>query len=157
MEKRASSSSPGRAARGWKRLRTVPADTEVPATVYVSKNDKTGVSVNVSMLGSCRPTKECARYCYGLTGPASFPAAATRHLGNLRHFAFLETAPDAAVQRDVDILAAHAICAQQDFIRWNGVGDMTPGAVRLINALAAERPRLHVWVTTRKPELGAEI
>jgi len=160
------------AKRAWEKFKALSKEVSVASSspvvsptlngsvrgrLFVSHNEKTGLSVNVGMVGSCRPTRECSRYCYGLWGPASFPLAVRRYAENLNCFALLARAPIAELEFEADVLAARTVFLGQDFIRWNGVGDLVPGAVRLISVFASRHPGIQVWVSTRKPELAARI
>jgi hypothetical protein len=45
----------------------------------------------------------------------------------------------------------------RNWLRWNGVGDLTPGACRLINALTDNFPDLILWVVSRKADQVATL
>lgn len=136
------------------RLRVIP---EVdPGRLYVSTNDKTGYSINTPIAETCRPTEACAKYCYGNTGRISMSGALRRQYENFVRFQTLERASKRDLEDEADRVF-HAVYPQQTFLRFFGVGDLTPGAVRLINVLAKRHPRLALWVATRKLELAKKL
>lgn len=69
----------------------------------------------------------------------------------------LATAPIADVNFAADALALDAMRTRATFLRWNGVGDLTEGAVRVLNACLKRHPTLVHWVTTRKFDLARTI
>lgn len=142
------------------RTREVAATRAPVAMLYVSTNEKTGASINVAIAGSCRPTTGdggCSSYCYGCTGRISLPNSIGRQVDNLRVLQGLGDAPQATVDAVATQLAAdiERVTKGQGWFRWHGVGDLLPGTVRVIEALARLRPTLVQWVVTRKPELAA--
>lgn len=118
--------------------------------VSVSSNTKTGHSVNLAIVGSCQPTKECERYCYGLRGPIVFKNSLLVQHNNLERFKVLEKASEEEVEREARSIIRQLKGAA--WVRWNGVGDLVPGSVRVINAIARLYPNVTQWVVTRKPE-----
>lgn len=138
------------------RLKVFNPESIAPKTLWISENEKTGASINVPIIGTCRPTKSCASYCYGLAGPISFGPALQRQYQNLKRFEILETASPSDVDEEADRVY-HAIHPRYTYLRFFGVGDLTPGSVRFINAMALLHPNLTLWVPTRKLELAEQI
>ena len=134
-------------------------DDAVPGTLFLSKNDKTGVSINASIRDSCRPTPDCAVYCYGLVGRIAMPAALQRQAENSALFSIDEG--DWAQLADEAVDVAHVVSRQQDFLRMFGVGDLQPGSVYFINQLSTyakvAKPKFRIWVSTRKFELAEQL
>lgn len=125
-------------------------EKNAPASVRVSGNLKTGSSINLSITETCNPTKECSKYCYGLRGPIGFSnSIAVQHSNTIR-FNYLENASQEIVDTEVHAIAAQVQKLRQDWIRWNGVGDLIPGSVRIINRMAELYPNIIQWVVTRK-------
>lgn len=121
--------------------------------LFVSHNSKTGYSVNVAIAHTCRPTKACATYCYGLEGRLQFSAA----LGaQTRNTSFFEHASDAELKTAARAVGRRVL-RRQAFVRMFGVGDLQPGSVKFITLLAVEWPELSVWVSTRKLELARQL
>lgn len=125
--------------------------------LYLSGNSKTGVSVNFPVHATCRPTAACARYCYALSGLLQFLQSVNRQGENFKLCQELETASDSRVAEVAAVLLSDLRRAGASFVRWNGSGDLTPGAVRVINALATLAPTLAQWIITRKPDVAAAL
>lgn len=140
----------------WRRLieaTPAPLDDE---HLYLSSNGKTGLSLNVSIAKTCRPTKACRTYCYGLEGRITMPAALARQADNAAVFDRLVDASEEEVEAEARLLAEEVLC-HQNFLRVFGVGDLQPGSVRFIAALARVAPTLSLWVSTRRPDLAAKL
>ena len=137
----------------------VIAPADVPDTLFLSKNDKTGWSINTSIAMTCRPTPGCAIYCYGLGGRIVMPAALRRQAENASLFAMDTAEWGQLADEAMDI--AHVVSRQQDFLRMFGVGDLQLGSIYFINQLAAYakavKPKFRIWVSTRKFEMAAQL
>lgn len=127
-----------------------------PARLYLSSNSKTGCSVNLPVT-SCEPTRGCADYCYALIGPIATPRALARQAGNEALLRGLDGASDAAVDAVAAGLVDDVRAARRSWFRWHGVGDLLPGSVRVVNAVARRAPDVVQWVVTRKPALAARL
>lgn len=149
------------------RKRHLPLIAEVdqepePTRLHVTKNSKTGVSVDFAVHLTCSPTQVCmgvgdrSAACYALKGFMTFPNAVRHQVRNQRLMEYLEAATPTEVQRVAGALWS-SIPRGTDWIRWNGAGDLSPGAVRLINAFSARFPDVTLWITSRKPALAADI
>lgn len=121
--------------------------------LQVSENAKTGLSVNLPIVGSCQPTKACSTYCYAGSGMLQFKAAMALQMRNLKLAERLEHASQAVVDRVAMILAGDVRKTGKNWLRWNGSGDLVPGTVRIINAMARLCPDIAQWVTSRKPDM----
>lgn len=128
----------------------------VPASVYVSSNAKTGFSINTPIDKTCRPTEGCSNYCYGNYGPISFRGAVQRQNENFQRFEYLAKASPRELADEADRVF-HRVAPERDYLRMFGVGDLTDGAVRFINALAKRHPKFAIWVATRKVELARKL
>ncbi len=131
-------------------------DTDKADKVFLSDNGKVGVSINMPVAHTCQPTEGCMKYCYAVRGQLAYPNAMGRQYDNL---AVLESAagnPARARELAGDI-AGELLAGKQDFIRWNGVGDLTPGSVAVINALAELAPWLAQWVVTRRVDMAEKV
>lgn len=135
----------------------VIADEDAPDTLFLSKNDKTGMSINTSIARTCRPTPACSVYCYGLEGRIRMPASLQRQAENAAMFSVEEWGQLADEAMDI----AHVVSRQQDFLRMFGVGDLQPGSVYFINQLSCyaklAKPKFRIWVSTRKFDLAAKL
>lgn len=115
----------------------------------LSTNKVTGYSVNVPIVGTCRPTTVCAKTCYFASGPSTWPAALRKQWRLMRS---IQANPARTAKRIVD----SAIRKRLDFLRWNGGGDLFTELVECINHAAAISEIPH-WVVSRKPELASKI
>ena len=130
---------------------------DLPLTLHVSGNSKTGASVDFPPHATCNPTAVCSGAngarsapCYALTGFQGFSNAVRRHAGNLALVTALEGATDAEVIRVANALRAK-LPAGPCWLRWNGSGDLTAGAVRLLNTFGEVFPEVTLWIISRKP------
>lgn len=141
----------------FRRLQLATPDTvEVPERLFLSDNSKTGLSINVSIAKSCRPTPACMTYCYGLESRIRMSAALRKQVDNFNRFDYLGKTSERNVYREA-LGLAYEVQAQQDFLRFFGVGDLQLGSVRFINVMAIEVPELTLWVSTRKFDLAAKL
>lgn len=136
--------------------RETPLTVVTPTALYLSTNAKTGASINTAIALTCRPTKACASYCYGLGGRIRLKPALRRQADNVARFDFLASAPEEVVREEARRLATRVL-RKQNFLRFFGVGDLQPGSVRFINCLAEEAPSLALWVATRRLDLAAQL
>jgi len=140
------------------RMATPVIETDdIPERLFLSKNDKTGWSINTSIALTCRPTPGCAVYCYGMGGRIAMPAALKRQAENASMFGLEEWGQLADEAMDV----THVVSRQQHFLRMFGVGDLQDGSVYFINQLAAYakavKPKFRIWVSTRKFDMAAKL
>ena len=126
----------------------------LPARIFLSNNEKTGISVNLPIALTCEPTKLCASYCYAGIGRLAMDRSLDRQVDN---FLLLQEAenwtPEQCKVVANDLLRQ---VGKADFLRWNGSGDLLPGTVRIIKALTRIAPGLIQWVISRK-ELANEL
>lgn len=127
--------------------------------LFLSKNDKTGWSINTSIAMTCRPTKACQVYCYGLTGRIAMPGALRRQAENTAFFSVAEGEWGQLADEACDI--THVVARNQSFLRMFGVGDLQPGSVYFINQMAlyamGTKPKFRIWVSTRKFDLAERL
>lgn len=125
--------------------------------LFLSKNDKTGWSINTSIAMTCQPTRACQQYCYGLTGRIAMPGALNRQAENATFF----SVEDWAQLADEAVDLTHVVSRQQGFLRIFGVGDLQPGSVYFINQMATyasgAKPAFQIWLSTRKFELASRL
>lgn len=134
-----------------------PVIDDVPERLFVSKNDKTGWSINTSIAQTCSPTRACAEYCYGLGGRIVMPAALRRQAENTAFFD--KQTPQVITNEAIDIV--HVVSRTHNFLRMFGVGDLQLGSVLFINQMAtyaiARKPTFSIWVATRKVALAEQL
>ena len=133
-----------------------PTGRETPTRLFISDNSKTGLSINVSIAKTCRPTPACMEYCYGLESRIRMAPALARQVDNYNRFDYLGRTSEHNLRREV-LGVAYEVQARQDFLRFFGVGDLQPGSIRFINAMSLEVPELDLWVSTRKFDMAAQL
>lgn len=135
--------------------------------IYLSNNAKTGVSVNsriggftrlwggkkISFEGSCAPTEWCRVKCYARGGHFSYTPQQTRYLLNSVLFDHYASCPYSDLEHEADSLVGRVMESGLANIRWNGGGDLSPGAVRLINAITDRHPDFIVWGFSRRADM----
>lgn len=150
-------------ARKWHRLKVLTADCETtirPERVHfcVSHNSKCGSSINVPIATTCTSkTPACVQYCYGLNGPCSMRSSIQTHVENQALLDRLAAAPLRDLQLEADYVAAVLFTRGQDFLRWNGMGELSLGAVRFIRVLVRRHPGLALWISTRNAALASRL
>jgi hypothetical protein len=129
----------------------------LPEHLFISRNDKTGWSINVAIAETCQPTRACAEYCYGLGGRIVMDAALKRQAENARFFAARPIWEIRSEAEDV----VHLVSRHQDFVRMFGVGDLQPGSVEFVAWMARyasiRRPGFRIWLATRKLALAEKL
>lgn len=124
-----------------------------PKDPICSSNSKTGFSLNFPAWKTCRPTPACVKVCYGrMRGRPITWSASLRKMVRVHRY-FLEADPEEVA----DKIHGEYVRRKMDFLRWNGVGDLFPKAVTVINVMVEKHPGDVLWVVTRKPELAAKI
>ena len=133
-------------------------DEPLPKQLHITNNSKTGVSIDFPPHRTCKPTEVCmgngkdSAACYALVGFMTYTASVRCHARNLRLVEYLEHAKYSEVIRVADQLW-HSLPRGRDWIRWNGAGDLVPGACRLINTFTRRHEDVKVWVTSRRPDM----
>lgn len=148
--------------------------------IYLSKNKKTGISINsriepctvelggllFRLEGTCQPTEWCRKKCYARQGHfatwnkssmGKLSVQQRRYLMNTLIFNHYDNASAEAVAREADHIVGQAVAEGYNNVRWNGGGDLSPGAVKIINAITARHPNFIVWGFTRRPEMALQL
>ena len=116
----------------------------------LADNRIAGATVDFPIAGTCQPSRVCLRGCYAASNTMAIPANIAKQW---RRQHAMEADPVAFADR----VAREYDAKRLTFLRWNGVGDLTPAAVVAINHLVHTRPDITLWVVTRVPELAAGI
>jgi hypothetical protein len=142
----------------WRELRdrTERASREVarrgprPDDHLLSDNGKTSASFDLPIFYTCRPTRICPRYCYGLRKSKllACPWVLPKQLRTLR---VVETCEPEQV---ADRLYRECVDRGLSFLRWNGIGDLTPKTVAIINCFVERYTDVASWVVTRNEKLA---
>ena len=144
--------------------------------LLISKNSKTGLSINTRIMPakvkdgnvqrvipmSCRPTQWCKEHCYARSGHfctwgredlSTLNYAQQAYLVNAVILHRFESAQEGVVAREADRIVSVATRKGYNNIRWNGGGDLSKGAVRLINLITKNHPKFIVWGFTKRADL----
>lgn len=128
----------------------------------LSANAKTSVSLDMPIGQTCTPTPVCAAVCYGTRSdsPLSWTKSIVARLRNLRRLKLSNT-EQFVEDLERDFAIKQRMYAKRgvklDFLRINGVGDLTEELVAVVNLFVARNPGVKVWVVTRKFDLAATI
>ena len=148
--------------------------------MLISKNSKTGLSINTRIMPakvldgnvqrvipmSCRPTKWCKEHCYARSGHfctwgredlSTLNDAQMGYLSNAIMLHRLKSAQEDVVAREADRIVSVATRKGLNNIRWNGGGDLSRGAVRLINLITERHPKFIVWGFTKRADLAMKL
>jgi hypothetical protein len=131
-----------------------PGPPEYNQGISLSHNEKTVISISQHQQGTCNPSCYCHQTCYGYGVRFLQSTTAKALIDNRNSFRMLESADDVRIQNIAEAIAVKCRQYGCDYIRWNGVGDLTQGQLRIIVALA-EDPTFTVWGFTRRPEMLA--
>lgn len=144
--------------------------------IYLSHNSKTGVSINSriqparvsyaglcrTIPGSCRPTKWCQTGCYARKGHFAtwnrdkikdLSVQQRKYLVNSVLFSHYASAPQEQVDQEADSLVGEALQRGYNNIRWNGGGDFSIGAVRLVNSITQRHPNFVIWGFSKRADM----
>ena len=124
----------------------------VPKRYLVSENSKTGISINFPVSTTCKPTKVCQQICYACRMPShiAMPNALRKAWTTYYYFEDNEVAVIAErLYREFKIFERRIGLKK---LRWNGVGDLFPKAVEVLNYMAEHYDVTHL-VYSRRPEM----
>jgi hypothetical protein len=115
-----------------------------------STNKVTGRSLNVPIIGTCRPTTVCATTCYFAKGPSTWTSSLKKQH---RLMNSIKDDPLGVASR----IVRSARRKKLSFIRWNGGGDLFEEMLPCINAVAVAMPDVPQWIVSRIPKLAAQV
>ena len=122
------------------------ADGEDP----FSTNKVTGHSINVPIIGTCKPTVVCAETCYFAKGASTWSSSLKKQHRLLNS---IKADPIGVVARVVRSATRKGLT----FIRWNGGGDLFPEMIPCIDSVAEAMPTVPQWVVSRIPKLASKL
>jgi hypothetical protein len=122
----------------------------------VSENRVAGLSLNLPIYGTCKPTKVCAATCYAAKNGAAYLALPNAVNKQLRLYNSMVANPHEVAGRIVAEMLAHMRKGAK-FLRWNGVGDLFAESVVCLEEVARALPHLPIWVVTRVPEMAVRV
>ena len=115
-----------------------------PQTV-LSENRKTGCSIDLPILGHCRPTARCCRDCYAKRGPQVYKNSVLKHAWVSEYLS------------GNDLTRLIHECARKPAVRLSGSGDLLPAHIPNLIRLATACHETRFWGMTRKPEIARAI
>jgi hypothetical protein len=120
-----------------------------PNESLLSTNLKTGYSLNFPVTLTCDPTAVCRKLCYGIRPgrPITFYKSLRKQIRLFNYFK--QTPPEEIAER----LHLEYVKKKLKFLRWNGVGELFPEAVEVINTLTARYPEMVLSVVSRVPAM----
>lgn len=130
--------------------------------LMLSANAKTSFSLDFPVGHTCEPTRLCAATCYATRPgtPALWPKSIRRRLGNWLAVRSMPTGEVVdELRRQFRTLAARYRLrgVRVAHLRLCGTGDLFAELVPVIDAFAAARPDVAVWVVTRRFELAEQL
>lgn len=121
-------------------------DNESP----LSDNAVAGPTISVPIAATCQPSKVCAKDCYAASNTQATPDSIAKQY-RVQHS--MEADPVAFAERVLREYDKRKLT----YLRWNGVGDLSPAAVAAINHIIKTRPDVTLWIVTRVPRVAAQI
>lgn len=116
----------------------------------IGNNNVAGAAIDFPIAGTCQPSKVCVRDCYAASGSQAVPHNIAKQY-RVQHS--MEADPVAFAERIIREYDRRKLT----YLRWNGVGDITPAAVTALNHIITTRPDITLWIVTRIPELAAQV
>lgn len=116
-----------------------------------STNKVTGYSLNVPIIGTCKPTVVCGETCYFAKGPSTWTASLKKQHRLLNS---IKQDPIGTANR---IVSHFRKKKRLDFIRWNGGGDLVQETIPCIDCVAVSLPDVPQWVVSRIPMLASRV
>lgn len=110
----------------------------------VSSNYKTRWSVNFPIADTCQPTSTCYQICYARHGRLAMRSSLSRQ--QRVYEVFYKEDPEEIAR----VIAEGYRRKKLTFLRWCGVGDLTPQAIKVINILGTKYPDTRHKIVTRK-------
>jgi hypothetical protein len=111
----------------------------------LSDNSKTDISINLPILGHCKPTKTCFACCYAKVGPINWSNSRRKQVYVSKYLS------------GGDISQLKTECQKYNAVRLSGTGDLLPCHVKNILALAEMDPGTQFWGMTRKLDIARSI
>jgi len=124
--------------------------------IKLSSNLKTLLCLSMTRNLSCLMTEWCHKFCYGKSQNFCRPKSVNSLLGNFDAFEFLATAPQQSVDDVAWAIVTLCLAFGIKNIRIPGIGDFTPGLIRVVDAMTADDPGFTVWGFVRKHEMALD-
>ena len=134
------------------KTKTLEAADNRPANI-LSENSVAGWSLNFPIKGTCKPSKLCVETCYYAAGMNAWSNSLRKQLWNYDKCVEDPIAFAEEIIKEYD----KKVKGKNDFLRWNGGGDLFPEAVVALNWIGENRPDMVIWVVTRKPKMAVKI
>lgn len=111
----------------------------------LTKNGKTGSSIDFPIQGHCSPTKNCHKHCYARFGNQSRPNCLRKQ----------QWVSNYLLGDDISRLIVESKYRRS--IRLCGAGDLLPGHIPNLLRLAEEAPQTEFWGMTRKTDIAGQV
>lgn len=111
----------------------------------LSDNRKTGCSIDLPIIGHCRPTQRCFRDCYAKRGPQVYKNSIRKHQWLTTYLS------------GTNISRLIQECARKPAVRLSGSGDLLPAHIPNLIRLASACHGTRFWGMTRKLEIARAI
>lgn len=121
-----------------------------PGERILSNNSIAGPTLDVPIERTCQPTKVCVQDCYAASSRQAMPQMLA-HQYRVQHS--MEADPEGFAKKVAEEYDRKGL----NYLRWNGVGDISEAAVKTINWIGKNRQDMVLWVVTRIPELASRI
>jgi len=115
-----------------------------------SSNRKTFMCISQTRNLSCRMSRWCEKFCYGKAQNHCRPNSVTVLIDNYDAFQFLATASQQIVDDVAWALIVVSVAWGLNNLRVPGIGDFTPGLIRVVDAMTSMDSEFTVWGFTRK-------
>lgn len=118
----------------------------------VSTNSKTGISLNFPVSATCRPTKICAKICYACRPQSRLMMTPALRKAWTTYYFFEDNDLKTIAERLNKEYTKYQKRLGLKALRWNGVGDLFPKAVDVLNYMAPRYDIVHM-VFSRRPDM----
>jgi len=143
-------------ARRAKLEREYPDVVRVPKQHLVSLNSKTGISLNFPVSETCRPSKVCAQICYACRTSTRINMPASRAKAWTTYYYFMDNSVEVIAERLYKEFKRFQRKWGLKKLRWNGVGDLFPKSVEVLNYMAEHYDITHL-VYSRRHEMVNQL
>ena len=126
--------------------------------IWLSDNPKTILCLSkpqVGKYGTCRPSDWCEKYCYGWSVRCQDTKAMEKSVSNALFFQSMPRLPRSVISDiawAIREVAASVSPGGIDAMRWNGIGDLVPNEIPLLDELTADGSFV-IYTFTRKPNV----
>jgi hypothetical protein len=125
-----------------------------PKEKVLSSNIVAGVSLNLPIYKTCKPTKVCAENCYaGRNTPIAMKVAVSKQVRILNSIIANPLEVGGRIVKELRGKIKRGL----KFLRWNGVGDLNGPSIECLIYVADQLPEFPIWVVTRLPDMALKV